>query len=55
MVDDEVNRAAELRQIAARLKLLAQQTRSPDAQRGLRDLAERFEKMAAQIEGGGDP
>lgn len=52
MVDDEVQRATELRRVAARLRALAGQTSSPDARRALGDLAERFEEMAAQIDGG---
>ena len=56
MVADDVNRAEELRRIAARLRALARQTRSSEAQRALQDLAERFEERAAQIDGGGsDP
>jgi hypothetical protein len=54
MVDDEVRRSAdELRETAAKLKLLAQQTRSFEARDGLLDLAERFERMARRIDGGG--
>ena len=47
MVDDEIHRSAEeLRDTAAKLKLLARRTRSLDARGGLLDLAERFERMA---------
>jgi predicted component of type VI protein secretion system len=56
MVDDEVQRSAEeLRETAGRLRLLAQQTRSHAARGGLLDLAERFERMAAQIDRRGAP
>ena len=51
MVDDEVQRARELRDTAGRLKLLARQTRHPDARRELIDLADRFERLAVQIDG----
>lgn len=50
MVDDEVKRARELRDTAARLRRLARQTRSPEARQGLCELAERFEAMAARID-----
>lgn len=51
MVDDEVQRsAAELRETAAKLRLLAQQTRSLEARRGLLALAERFEGLAARVD-----
>ena len=51
MVDDEVQRADELRRVAGRLRLLAQQTRSPEARRELDRLAERFETMAQRLGG----
>ena len=52
MVDEEIRRSAdELRDTAAKLRLLARQTRSPDARTGLLDLAERFERLAAKIDG----
>ena len=51
MVDDEVQRTREFREVAVKLRALARQTRSPDAQRQLLDLAERFEQMAG---GGAD-
>lgn len=53
MVDDELHRrsAEELRETAAKLRLLARQTRSADAHQGLLDLAERFERLAATIDG----
>jgi hypothetical protein len=41
--------------IAARLRRLAQQTRSPDPCRELMNLAERFERMAQSLAGGGPP
>jgi len=54
MVDDAVQRGQELRDTATKLRLLARQTRSVDARRELLDLAERFERMAGQIDPG-DP
>ena len=52
MGDDELRRSAvELRDTAARLKLLAQRTRSIDARDGLLVLAERFERMARCMDG----
>ena len=55
MVDEDLERRAEeLREIAARLRRLAQQTRSPDPRRELLNLADRFEKMAHSL-GGGSP
>jgi hypothetical protein len=54
MVDGEVQRSAdELRDTAAKLRLLAQQTRSAEARRALIGLAERFEGTARQIDGSG--
>jgi len=44
--------ADELAETAAKLRLLARQTRSADAQKGLLDLAERFAGMAQRIDGG---
>lgn len=56
MVDEDLERRAEeLRDIAARLRRLAQQTRSPDPRRELLDLADRFDKMARNLGGGGSP
>ena len=56
MVDDEVQRSAEeLRDTAAKLRLLAHQTRSAEASEALLDLAERFERMANRIDGGATP
>lgn len=56
MVDEDLERRAEeLRNIAARLRRLAQQTRSPDPRRELLDLAGRFEKMAQSLAGRGSP
>jgi hypothetical protein len=56
MVDEDLDRRAEeLRDIAARLRRLAQQTRSPDPRRELFDMAERFERMAQNLAGGGTP
>jgi hypothetical protein len=47
MAEDGIHRGAEeLRDTAAKLKLLAQRTRSLDVRDGLLDLAERFERMA---------
>ena len=52
MVDDELRRSAEeLRDTAAKLKLLAQRTRSTHARDSLIDLAERFERMARCMDG----
>ena len=56
MVDDDVQRSAEeLRDTAVKLRRLARQTRSSEARTGLLDLAERFEAMAGQIDGGRGP
>jgi hypothetical protein len=56
MVDDEIHRSAEeLRDTAAKLKLLARRTRSLDARDGLLDLAERFERMARCMGGAAPP
>jgi hypothetical protein len=56
MVDEDLERRAkELRDIAARLRRLAQQTRSPDPRRELLDLAERFENLAQTLAGDGSP
>ena len=54
MVDEDLERRAEeLRDIAGRLRRLAQQTRSPDPRRELLDLAERFERLAESLIGPG--
>ena len=54
MVDEDLERhAEELRDIAGRLRRLAQQTRSPDPRRELLDLAERFERLAESLIGRG--
>jgi hypothetical protein len=54
MVDEDLERRAEeLRDIAGRLRRLAQQTRSPDPRRELLDLADRFDNMAQNLAGGG--
>lgn len=54
MVDEDLERRAEeLRDIAVRLRRLAQQTRSPNPRRELLDLADRFEQMAQNLAGGG--
>jgi hypothetical protein len=54
MVDEDVQRSAEeLRDTAAKLRQLARRTRSPNTRRELLNLAERFEQMAAQLDGGG--
>jgi hypothetical protein len=51
MVDDGVRRSAEeLRDMSARLKLLAQQTRSFETRNRLLELAERFERRAGRLE-----
>ena len=55
MVDDEVQRTREYREVALKLRALARQTRSPEAQRRLLDLAERFEQLAAGGEDGSSP
>ena len=56
MVDDEVQRSAdELRDTAAKLRVLARQTRSAEAHQGLLELAERFERMARRIDGAEPP
>jgi hypothetical protein len=52
MVNDELRRGAdEWREIAAKLRLLARQTRSIEARGGLLELAERFEELARRIAG----
>ena len=56
MVGDDVQRSAdELRDTAAKLRVLARQTRSGEARRGLLELAERFEGMARRIDGDDPP
>jgi len=56
MVDEDIQRSAEeLRDTAAKLRALARRTRSPNTRRELLNLAERFERMAAQLDGGGSP
>jgi hypothetical protein len=56
MVDEDVQRSAEeLRDTAAKLMQLARRTRSPNTRRELLNLAERFEQMATQLDGGGPP
>ncbi len=56
MVDEDVQRSAEeLRDTAAKLRQLARQTRSPNTRLELLNLAERFERMATQLDGGGPP
>jgi hypothetical protein len=56
MVDEDLERRAEeLRDIASRLRRLAQQTRSPDPRRELLDLAERFERLSETLIGRGSP
>jgi len=56
MVDEDVQRSAEeLRDTAARLRALVRRTRSANTRLELLNLAERFEKMAAQLEGSGSP
>ena len=54
MVDEDVQRSAEeLRETAAKLRQLARQTRFGSTRRELTNLAERFERMAAELDGGG--
>jgi hypothetical protein len=56
MVDEDVQRSAEeLRDTAAKLRQLARQTRFAGTRRELLNLAERFETMAAQLDGGAPP
>jgi hypothetical protein len=56
MVDEDVERSArEMRDTAAKLRALARRTRSPNTRLELLNLAERFESMAAQLDGGGSP
>jgi hypothetical protein len=51
MVDDAERRSAEdLRDIAAKLKLLAERTRSFEARNKLLEFAEHFERMARRLE-----
>jgi hypothetical protein len=54
MVDEDVQRSAEeLRDTAVKLRQLARQTRFASTRRELLALAERFERMAAQLDDGG--
>jgi hypothetical protein len=54
MVDEDVQRSAEeLRETAVKLRQLARQTRFASTRRELLGLAERFERMAAQLDDGG--
>jgi hypothetical protein len=56
MVDEDVQRSAEeLRDTAAKLRQLARQTRFANTRRELLGLAERFETIAAQLDGEGPP
>lgn len=56
MVDEDVQRSAEeLRDTAAKLRQLARQTRFANTRRELLGLAERFETIAAQLDGRGPP
>ena len=56
MIDEDVQRSAEeLRETAAKLRQLARQTRFAGTRRELLNLAERFETMAAQLDGGAPP
>ena len=55
MVDDEVRRTREFRDIAVRLRLLARRTRSPEARRQLLDLADRFDEVAGELRGEDPP
>ena len=56
MVDEDVQRSAEeLRETAGKLRSLARQTRFAATRRELLNLAERFEAMAAQLDGDAPP
>lgn len=55
MVDDDVERAQELRDTAAKLRALARQTRSVIARSDLLEMADRFDDLAARIDRGGPP
>ena len=55
MVDDEVWRIQEFRDIALRLRMLARRARSPDARRQLLDLADRFDRVAGELRGEDPP
>ena len=56
MVDEDVQRSAEeLRDTAAKLRQLARQTRFGSTRRELLKLAERFETIAGQLDGGAPP
>jgi hypothetical protein len=56
MVNEDVQRSAEeLRDTAAKLRQLARQTRFARTRRELLSLAERFDMLAAQLEGGNPP
>ena len=56
MVDEDVQRSAEeLRETATKLRQLARQTRFAATRRELLNLAERFETIAAQLDGGAPP
>jgi hypothetical protein len=56
MVDEDIQRSAEeLRDTAAKLRALARRTRSPNTRLELLNLADRFERMATQLDGGGSP
>ena len=56
MVDEDVQRSAEeLRDTATKLRQFARQTRFAGTRRELLNLAERFETMAAQLDGGDPP
>lgn len=50
MVDDDLRRAKEFRETAGKLRALARQVQSPDARRDLMELANRFDRMARQID-----
>lgn len=51
MADDAQRSAEELRDTATKLRRLARQTHSPEARKGLLDLAARFDEMAGRIDG----
>jgi hypothetical protein len=52
-MSDPRSRADYYLRVAAELEALAEQSQSPDVQRELRELAERFRRMAERREQGG--
>jgi hypothetical protein len=53
MVGDELRRAQEFRDTAAKLRALARQVSSHETRGHILELAERFERMAGEMDGGG--